>query len=248
MFAKHLPPSAGAPRVLALDASAAAELPAEVDLTLAAFPVAERRAASERFDAVVGYAPPDRLESLFALLRPGGRLILAHRSSPQLLITALTSAGFVHCLVETAGELTLYRGERPPEGSSLERIHSLSASALSPSSSFVFLLIAQYPSQPAWTLAPGETLEWRAATLIDPAAGRPALLAFSSLVKAVGFMQKAVLANFIQGVNKVGKFRADVARTWELPLLLNPDFERVRALSLGPWYAVAPQTAVTGDE
>ena len=248
MFAKHLPPSAGAPRVLALDAAAVVELPVEVDVTLAALPLSEMRAASERFDAVVGYAPPDRLESLFALLRPGGRLILAHRSSPQSLMTALTSAGFVHCLIETAGELTLYRGERPPEGTPVERIQSLITNYQSPSSPFVFLLVAQHPSQPAWTLAPGEKIKWRAATLIDPAAERPALLAFSSLVKAVGFMQKAVLANFISGVNKVGKFRADVARTWELPLLLNPDFERVRVFPLGPAYAVDPQTAVTGEE
>jgi hypothetical protein len=33
-------------------------------------------------------------------------------------------------------------------------------------------------------------------------------------------------------VNKVGKFRAEVSQTWELPLTLNPEFETVRSLVL----------------
>lgn len=49
-------------------------------------------------------------------------------------------------------------------------------------------------------------------------------------------------------MNKVGKFRAEVSQTWELPLTLNPKFESVRSLSLGPTQAVEPQMAVTGDE
>ncbi|MGH2523683.1 MAG: hypothetical protein ACRDH2_14360, partial [Anaerolineales bacterium] len=85
-------------------------------------------------------------------------------------------------------------------------------------------------------------------TLIDPATHQPALLAFSSLVKAVAFMQAAILAKFIGGVNKVGKFRAEAARAWPLPLALNPSFEAVRFAPLGPPLQVDPQAAIIGEE
>ena len=97
-------------------------------------------------------------------------------------------------------------------------------------------------------VTPPEKIEWRAVTVLDPATHQPALLAFTSLVKAVAFMPAAILAQWIVGVNKVGKFRAEVAPTSELSYTLNPDFEVVRSLSLGPAHAVDPQTAVTGDE
>ncbi len=241
MFAKHLPPSAGLPRVLALDDGAARELPAEIELTRGD-PVGE-------FDAIVGYAPPDNLAALFQRLRPGGRLILSHDTHPQLLLTALAAAGFIHCLVESYGDVTLYRGERPPIGPSVERLQTLNTHT-SQLPHFVFLLITQSPNKPAWTLAgaPGEQVHWRAATVIDPATGQPTLLAFSSLVKAVAFMQAAILNSWMSGVNKVGKFRADVAQMWAWPFTLNPDFESVRALKIGPTYEVDSQTAVTGEE
>lgn len=241
MFAKHLPPSAGRPRVLALDADAARALPGEVELVwVHPDPVGE-------FDAIVGYAPPDHLAAFFQRLRPGGRLILAHPAPSRLLLAALTAAGFIHCLVESYGEATLYRGERPPVGSPVERLQTLTASAAQLPRS-VFLLIQQSPNRPAWKLAPGERLEWHAATVLDPATGRPTLLAFSSLVKAVAFMQAAILSSWLTGINKVGKFRAEAAHTWAWPLKLNPEFELVRALTIGPAYEVDAQTAVTGEE
>ena len=119
------------------------------------------------------------------------------------------------------------------------------------SSPFIFLLITQTPNKPAWrppVVTPEEKIEWRAATVIDPATDRPAFLAFSSLVKAVAFMQSAILANWIGGVNKVGKFRAEVARAWALPLLLNPNFDDLRFAALGPTREVDPRAALTGDE
>jgi hypothetical protein len=242
MFSRHLPPSVGAPRVLALDEAAAAELPAEVEVA---------RAGPEmtgEFDAVVGYAAPEQLSTLFQVLRPGGRLILADRAEPQALLDALTQAGFVHCLVETAGDFTLYRGERPPLGSSVARVQTLASGPQSLTSPFVFLLVTQTPNKPAWKLTPNEKVEWRAATVLDPATGHLTLLAFSSLVKAVAFMQAAILAKTISGVNKVGKFRAEASQTWALPLVLNPGFEDVREWALGPAFAVDPQTAIMGEE
>ncbi len=250
MFAKHLPPSTGRPRVWALDDDAAAELPAEVELWPPALD-----GGAEVCDAIVGHAPPADLARWLKHLRPGGRLILAQRAAPELLLTALTTAGYIHCLVEAHVDLTLYRGERPPLGPSVERVQSLADSPLptgegsgvSPTP-FAFLLIHQTPNQPAWTLTPDEKIEWRAVTVLDPTTGQPRLLAFSSLVKAVAFMQKAVMAKWIVGVNKVGKFRAEVAQTWSYPCTLNPEFGAVWGLTLGPHFDVDPQTAITGEE
>lgn len=241
MFAKHLPPSAGRPRVLALDDNAARALPDDVELVLARTdPVGE-------LDAIVGYAAPDHLTALFQRLRPGGRLILAHPTPPKLLLAALTAAGFIHCLVEADGEVTLYRGERPPVGASVERLQALNTPT-SQFPHFIFLLITQTPNKPAWKFVPGEELKWGAATVVDPLTDQPTLLAFGSLVKAVAFMQVAILNSWRMGVNKVGKFRVEVARTSAWPLMLNPEFESVRMLKLGPLFEVDPQAAVTGEE
>lgn len=251
VFAKHLPPSSEKPRVLALGDEVADELSEGVELIDAA------RAESllpGQLDAVVGYAAPDQIPILGRLLRPGGRLILATHADPQTLLDSLTAAGFIHCLVELLGNLTLYRGERPPEGDTLQRLEALSVSPedLPPSFAFrpssVFLLITQIPNRPAWKLSPDEKLEWQAVTLLDPATGQLTLLAFSSLVKAVAFMQVAILNRMVTGVNKVAKFRAEIAQGWELPVLLNPAFEDVRSVPLGPAYNVDPQAAVTGEE
>ncbi|MGQ0605100.1 MAG: hypothetical protein ACT4QE_25765 [Anaerolineales bacterium] len=244
MFAKHLPPSAGLPRVLVLDEEAAHELPPEIERVRVG-----EAAEGETADAVVGHAAPNDLARWFTRLRPGGRLILAvetlHATS---LLTALTDAGYTHCLVEPHGALTLYRGERPPLNSSVERVQKLSAHQSLIPFSFVFLLITQTPNKPPWKLAPDETLTWRAATVIDPATDEPVLLAFTSLVKAVAFMQPAVLAQFIIGVNKVGKFTRAVAEAWPLPFVLNPDFEEWRAAARAGPFAVDPQSALTNDE
>lgn len=241
MFAKHLPPSAGRPRVLALDHNAASALPDEVELT--------RGDSVGPFDAIVGYARPDNLAAHFQRLRPGGRLILAHTAPTEELLRSLTAAGFIHCLVEADGAVTLYRGERPPMGSSVERVQTLNAqNSHRPLPSFVFLLIAQTPNKPAWKLLPDEKIEWRAATVLNPATHEPALLAFSSLVRAVAFMQAAILNSWLTGINKVGKFRMEVALTQNWPVLLNQEFDTMRALKIGPAYDVDSHLAVTGEE
>lgn len=260
VFAKHLPPSAGLPRVLALDQAAAAELAGLAQISTP--PVPDDWPAGP-FDAVVGSGAPEQLETLRQRLRPGGRLILAHVAAPAALLAALTQAGLIHCLVEPHGPVSLYRGERPPEGSSLERHQKLAAaSPADPTSSyqllvandsslptpFIFLLVSRTPNKPAWKLAPGEAVAWRAATIIPAAGAQPVLLAFSSLVKAVAYMQGAVMDGRLAGVNKVGKFRAETRHDWPLPLALNSDFEQMRDLEAGPLFDLDPQTAISGDE
>jgi hypothetical protein len=248
MLARHLPPSAALPRVLALDSATAAELAEVAAVTLDA-----GGAPPGPYDAIAGrrLATTEDVQRLAARLRPGGRLILAAQAPPEALLAVLTGAGLIHCLVENVDELTLYRGERPPEAvSTLERARHLAAEAAHgaqpPAPRFLFLLITQTPNKPAWKLAPGERVEWRAATIAAP--DGPRLLAFSSLVKAVACMQPAVLAGAIHGVNKVAKFPASAAANWSWPLLLNPRFDDLRGLAAGPPLVVEPHTAFAGDE
>lgn len=238
MFTKHLPPSAGLPRVLLLDEASQRELPAEIELV---------RDGGE-VDVVVGCVPPNNLEQWLARLRPGGRLILAHAASAEELLASLTSAGYIHCLVEPLESgLTLYRGERPPLNPTTERLNAIVSNSQI-ASPFIFLLITQTPNKPAWKLAPDETLTWRAACVREPFTQQTTLLAFSLLVKAVAFMQKAVLAQWLVGINKVGKFPSQAASTWPVPLSLNPEFEIVRAWATAPPVNVDAQTAITGEE
>lgn len=246
MFAKHLPPSAHQPRVLALDAASAADLPPETEIAFGDLSAV----APGTFDAIVGRLAPEALPQALAALRPGGRGIFAHASAPEALLAALAEAGFIHCLVEPHAEMVLYRGERPPAGSSTERVNALAHMPVAPSASapFVFLLVQQTPNKPAWKLTPQDDLRWNAATVIDPNTHQPTLVAFTSLVKAVAFMQTAILAGWIKDVNKVGKYRAEAATAWAHPLRLNPEFETARTWALGPAYAVDPQIAITGEE
>ncbi len=93
-----------------------------------------------------------------------------------------------------------------------------------------------------WALAPGESVDWQALALTE--GGSPALLAFSSLPRAVAFMQPAVLAGSIRDVNKVGKF-SRAAADWRV--LINPPVEILsgREILLVP---VDPARAEASDE
>jgi hypothetical protein len=244
-FARHLPPSAGLPRVLALDPAAALALPPGVQV-LSADPAG---LPSGSLDAIVGCTGPAGCARWLDLLRPGGRLILACAENSQTLIDALAGAGYIHCLVEPDGDLTLYRGERPPAGTPLERISTLSAQQPRPERlpPFLYLLISQTPNKPAWKIEPGETLHWRAATALGPHEARPVLLAFGSLVKAVAFMQPAVLARALAGVNKIGKFPARLVQSWGMPFTFNPTFDELRAAVLQAAVEVDPQAALADE-
>ncbi len=236
MFAKHLPPSAGVPRTWALDSRAADSLPAgsAVLSEPGAGPV----------DAIVGYAEADGLERYLQALRPGGRLILIAPGPDEPLLAALVAAGYIHCLTESVAEGVLYRGERPPEADSVGRIARLAGEAVT--TPHVFVLVQQTPNKPVWRLEPGEALAWQAATV--RVGDEVYLLAFSALVKAVAFMQSAIKAGWLSGVNKIGKYPRDAAQGWPHPLLCNPAFDDCRSQPLGPPLAVDPAGAITGEE
>lgn len=53
-------------------------------------------------------------------------------------------------------------------------------------------------------------------------------MAFTSLVKAVAFMQPAVLAGLIHDVNQMGKFRRETVEAWGRPVLVNPALDDLR--------------------
>jgi hypothetical protein len=72
-------------------------------------------------------------------------------------------------------------------------------------------------------------------------------LAFSSLPKAISFMQPAVLNGQINDVNKVGKFTRGTAALWSLPVLVNPGTAVLngRRITLVP---IDATTAESSDE
>ncbi len=193
----------------------------------------------------------------------------------------LASAGFGRVLGEriAAGRALLSRGEKmPSEGTRLiapentptvglvrtEGLVSIPARQLaSLRSPSVFLLIRQTPNRPVWALPPGAVVRWDAACILDKdplesstaAAGTetvPIALAFTSLPKAVAFMQPAVSTNVLICVTRIAKFSRAAAARWPFPVLLDPSFGQLSTVEHyqfpGPWLAVDPTSAVTGDE
>jgi ubiquinone/menaquinone biosynthesis C-methylase UbiE len=196
------------------------------------------------------------------------------RFSIKEMAEHLTGAGFARVLSEWAAEGygVLSRGEKPyPNLSTVERIAKtaaldetgdetgtsgafqlLTAEELSTSRGrFVFLLVRQKPDKPAWAIKPGEPIHWQAAVVND-LAGKPYLVAFSSLAKAVEFMQPAVTSGYLVGINKVAKFDKVIAPQWGIDLLFNPAFEALQKSDelrfQGNFLTVDPENAVIGEE
>lgn len=231
-MARHLPPSGARLRLIDVSGQCAAVLGARrADLD----PIEAWPEAADSADAVVAFDVPltaNLLGRALTALRPGGRFICVNSrdKSRAELVETLENAGFTRILVEPAleSEGVLVRGEkRHTQQATLERIVQTAARDDSTSElaayrgRYVHLLICQTPNKPAWALQPDERVTWTAAAL--DTGGGPALLAFSSLPKAVAFMQPAVLTGRIAGVNKVGKFSRETALAWPQPTLFNPE-------------------------
>jgi SAM-dependent methyltransferase len=219
------------------------------------------------------------LQEALRILRPGGRLILFDRRPSTLARigqrrdaleqagSVMEEAGFARVLVEQVGEGLLARGEKPyPNLSTTERIAATAVQdnpvielqildsadlARIDRVRFVFLLVRQTPDKPPWAIQPGEPIRWDAA-MVNDNVGRHYLLAFTSLPKAVEFMQPAVIAGLLKAVNKVGKFERAAALRWAVDVLLNPPFELLRSSGsfafAGAVLPVEPASAVTGEE
>jgi xanthine/CO dehydrogenase XdhC/CoxF family maturation factor len=181
-------------------------------------------------DAIVAYdlhLTRAFLQKALIVLREGGRLVVAnpHLTFDERWGRMFSEVGFVRLLIEPleSGKGLLLRGEKAhTHQDTLERIQVVTdneADNLTLDTyrgRFVHLLIRQTPNIPVWKRTPNDVLTWEAVTR----AGH--YVAFTSLPKAVAFMQQAVLQGAIRDINKVGKFRLEVARTWQPSVLLNP--------------------------
>ena len=261
VMAKHLPPSGSTLRLLDLD-GCSGDLLTKARADVRSFHLPPTSLGSsliedDSVDAVVAYDVDLNvftLQHLLDALRPGGRLIALRSSGsvgeshPRLL----SDNGYIRILVEPAldGLGVLMRGEKPHRTDhTIERIRSVAradADALDLEQfrgRYLHLLIKQQPNKPAWQLGPQDKICWSAVAIVR--AGSPLLLAFSSLPKAVAFMQPAVLNGRLADINKVGKFSRATAASWSWDALLNPPPEslasaRFTAIEIDPTTAEAP--------
>jgi len=158
------------------------------------------------------------------------------RFTPAGLAEMLQQAGFSHILAEETldGLGLIGRGEkgsaRVAQGREKRaRVPQPSTSAQVAPSHFLYLLITQTPHRPGWQPISEDEITWDAMTVTGLESGAEVLLAFTSLVKAVVFMQPAVVAGLVRDVNKVGKFRRETVEAWGIPLLVNPELQALRA-------------------
>ena len=259
-LARHLPPSGATLRLLDIGGQAGSLLAEQRgDLHIVTLDeAADWPLPPDSVDAVAGYdcaALPEMLKKALTLLRPGGRLIIVRPSGqPEAgLVTLLEQAGYTRILVEPALDSggVLLRGEKPhTEQRTVDRIRQIADSDVMSAwadyrGRYVHLLVRQTPNKPVWALRPDEQVEWQAAALDQD--GQTVLLAFSSLPKAVAFMQPAVMAGLVKDVNKVAKFSKETAQAWPQALLFNPTIEMVEGWPV-VMLPVDPSTAEAPDE
>lgn len=257
---KHLPPSAS--RLSLLDVNGKAREILEKhrpDLVITVVEGSEWGVPSQAFDAVTAFDEDlrgDLLDAALNALRPGGRLIvMATDGDPdEGRVKTLEQYGYTRILVETGAECplpvgVLMRGEKPHVTDDTNARVRVAADKDNDTQSletfsgrYVHLLIRQSPNKPAWAIRADEPVTWEAVTLDG------ALLAFSSLPKAVAFMQPSILAGRIGGVTKVAKFSKETARAWSLPVILNPAPDILETDAAVDTFMIDPDTAETPDE
>lgn len=259
---KHLAPSASELRLLDIGGVAGEILlqnRPDLKIDIASLNVNHWQYKADSVDSVVAYdslLKADLLSGVMTIMRPGGRFILVNPLGivEEDAVKALEDAGYIRILVESAvnGSGVLIRGEKAHDtGNTFKRVKDVAkrdADLLeldSYTGRFVHLLIIQTPNKPVWKFEPDEHIKWQAVAIEKE--GNIALLAFSSLPKAVSFMQSAVVKGFVKDVNKVGKFSKSSASTWNGVTLLNPTLYNIQnyAVRLVP---INPDTAEIPDE
>lgn len=263
VMVKHLPPSASTLRLLDLDGHSGDIMSAwrgDLDVAhVSPVDLGPAGLAPASFDAVVAYDvefSAGLLSEALNALRPGGRLIILQSRGQVCGSQAqmLRGGGYTRILVEPAlDDLgVLMRGEKPHDTSdTAKRIRAIAQAdgdlldLEHYTGRYLHLLIQQRPNKPVWKLSPDETITWQAAAVEHGA--RQALLAFSSLPKAVGFMQPAVLIGLIHDVNKVGKFSRSTAQSWTWDVILNPTLDSIQNQSLTA-VQIDPASAEAPDE
>jgi hypothetical protein len=261
-MAKHLPPSASDLRLLDIGGVAAEtllKLRPDLQIETASLNLADWDYQAESFDAVVAYdmlLKSDFLTAVLTVTRAGGRLIIVNPLAEvdERPLKALESNGYIRILLEAAvdGVGLLLRGEKAHQtANTLQRVEEIARrdsdllDLATYRGRFVYLLIQQSPNKPVWALKADEPISWKAVAVEN--AGQAYLLAYSSLPKAVNFMQSAVLQGFIRDVNKLGKFSKETAAAWPLSVLLNPNLGSVREKPLLLW-EIDAKTAESSDE
>jgi hypothetical protein len=260
VVAKHLPPSAATLRVLDHGGAASSALH-ELRRNLQTIPAVGKdqhnwNVEPNTIDAFVALDPHFEdiqfLAAVLLVLRPGGRLVgIRPDDHPrQEYVEVLEEAGFKRILVEGVFNGVLFRGEKPhTEQRTHDRIQQIASrddnllDLAAYNGRYLHLLIRQTPNKPAWRIAPGEPIEWQAVAIEN--GGTPVLLAFSSLPKAVAFMQPEVMAGRIKDVHKVAKFSRNTIQGLATPVLLNPALDalediNVILVSVDPHMAEAP--------
>ncbi len=241
LILKHLPPSPSTLHLLDVEGRVGHEITQlRDDLSRHVVHWPQDSVSDGKADAVVLF---DRLPEAFILnralraLRPGGRLIvlLPQAAPSDAFVRLLEAHGYIRILVEPAleGQGVLIRGEKPhTTADTHERVDvaaSRDADMLTLETyrgRYIYLLVIQTPNKPVWRLAPDEPISWQAAAL--QLGESLTLLVFTSLPKAVSFMQVAVMQGILSDVNKMGKFTRQVASTWPHHLWLNPTPEAIK--------------------
>ena len=262
-MAKHLPPSSSRLRLVDIDGQCGhvlAERRADLDIRLlAADNLHLPNMPPNSVDAAVAYdieLKTDLLKRVLDMLRPGGRFIavLPGGRVTQGCAELLEKHDYVRILAEAAvDELgLLIRGEKAHHSEDTWRRIQAVAGAEGDlldlrafKGRYVHLLIQQKPNKPGWKLAAEEKIRWQALALQRGA--DKALLGFSSLPKAVGFMQPAIAAGRIHGINKVGNFDKARAMAWTWDVILNPKPDSIRHQRLA-FVKIDPSTAEAPDE
>jgi SAM-dependent methyltransferase len=197
------------------------------------------------------------------VLRPGGRFLALTPSlsnNPQHYANLLIDNGFARVLSEVLAAGIFFRGEKP-YAAALSTAERIAVAATTTDAAevlqghqltdvrgrYLHLLIKETPNVPVWRRSPDDMLTWHTPVFETPT--HPQLVvAFTSLPKAVAFMQRAVLDGVVQDVNKIAKFRKDIAAEWPFSVLLNPDIDAVGTLQTVHDSELDPHTAESPDE
>ncbi|MBN8617939.1 MAG: hypothetical protein J0L63_03480 [Anaerolineae bacterium] len=237
-MAKQLPPSASTLQLVDVHGRAGQvlrEVRPDIEVIYSPTEYSDWALEAESADAVAAYdCEPDAalLESALRVLRPGGRLIImdSKHDPDEGYVRTLEAAQYTRILVEMGAECPLpvgvmMRGEKAhTEARTTERIKQVAnRDNTQRSSRYVYLLVHQTPHKPVWRMKPSDRIVWEAVGV----AGEDEVVAltFSSLPKAVEFMQPAVMAGHITNVNKIAKFKWDVAKNLPFAMMLNPSDE-----------------------
>lgn len=263
VMAKHLPPSASELRLLDIGGvigELLLEYRPDLLIELASLDITQWDYPANSFDAIVGYdilLKPALLKSSLSCLRAGGRLIIINPLGDvdEKLVISLEDENYIRILVEPAlpdGIGVLVRGEKEhTTADTVQRVNQVAQrdTDLIDINTFrgryVRLLVVQSPNKPVWKLTSDEIITWEAVAIIKESSSY--LLVFSSLPKAVNFMQAAVMQGFVDGINKMGKFSKAVANNWQYPVLLNPTLDSVKSYPI-QWITIDPNTAEAPEE